>query len=78
VLGHERFAPHIQELAIEDVHVQLTDIGPYSAADAVRALEVALGFDVASPVDAVRLNVTGGADIGVDDAVWILRRALGL
>lgn len=70
--------PNFQELALDDVHVQLTAVGAYSAADAVRALEVALGFNVATPVDMARLNVTGGPSIEMDDAVWILRKTHGL
>lgn len=70
--------PNFQELAIDDVHVQLTAIGAYSVADAARALEIAAGLDYASPIDTLRLNVTGGPSIGVDDAAWILRRTLGL
>lgn len=70
--------PDLQELALDDVHVQLTAVGAYSAADASRALQIAAGLDWATPVDMVRLNAVGDPSIGIDDALWILRKTLGL
>ena len=70
--------PNFEELALDDVHVQLSAVGAYSVADAIRALQIAMGFDIATPVDVARLNAAGGPAIDMDDGVWILRKALGL
>jgi hypothetical protein len=69
--------PDFQELAIDDVHVQLS-AGPYTPAEALRALEIAAGLESATPNDMLRLNVTGALAVEADDAIWILRKAMAL